>query len=249
MRYFIELAYNGTRFCGYQKQPQDHVSTIQETIEKGLTTMLREPINIVGCGRTDTGVHAAQYFIHFDTQHEFSTYRLRGLNRLIGNDIVCYNVIPVVPTAHARFDATSRSYRYVVNTVKSPFDQETAHYLQNAQRLDAKKMQAAAQLLLQYKDFSTFCKTNTDTKTKLCDLRKAEWEWMEERQQWVFHITADRFLRGMVRLIVGMCLNVGLGKYDISVVKQAMDTQTPLKKAYSAPAKGLFLTDIRYDYI
>lgn len=247
MRYFIELAYNGTRFSGYQEQPGE--LTIQSTIENALGILLRVPTKIVGCGRTDSGVHALQYFAHFETDQVLTddfTYRL---NSLTGNDIVCYRVFLVKDEAHARFDAVSRSYQYVIDLVQNPFRQETAYYCRYGNRLDVEKMQLAAELLLSYNDFTTFCKSKTDTKTNLCDLRHSEWTFYEKEQQLVYRVTANRFLRGMIRLIVGMCINVGKGNMDLEAVKLALDRTETLKNALSAPAQGLFLMDIKYDYV
>ncbi len=247
MRYFLELAYNGTRFCGYQEQP-DQV-TIQSQIEQALAILLREPTKIVGCGRTDSGVHALQYFAHFDGPEGLQKDFVYRLNSLLGKDIVCYRLIEVTNGAHARFDATSRSYQYVLDLVQNPFRQETAYYCRFGKHLDVDKMQAAAQLLLAYNDFTTFCKSKTDNKTNLCDLRQSEWGIEEDGKQLIYRVTANRFLRGMIRLIVGMCLNVGKGNMSLDVVKSALDEKKTLKNALSAPAEGLFLMDIKYDYI
>lgn len=247
MRYFLELAYNGTRYSGYQEQP--HRITVQGALEDALQLLLQQPTKVVGCGRTDAGVHALQYYVHFDTNNPLHPNFLYRLNRVLSSDILCYRVVEVAPDAHARFDATSRSYRYVVDAYQNPFRQETAYYCHYVHQLDIDKMQQAAQLLLQYKDFTTFCKSQTDTKTKLCDLYESYWEIDAQEQQLIYHVRANRFLRGMIRLIVGMCLNVGKGNLELSVVKEALDQKETLKRALSAPATGLFLTDIHYDFI
>jgi len=247
MRYFLEFAYNGTRYNGYQEQPNG--TTVQGVIEDALATLLRVPTKIVGCGRTDAGVHALQYFAHFDTEATIPKHFVYRLNSILGKDIVVYRVLLVADDAHARFDATSRSYQYVINFVRNPFEQETAFYCRYGKDLDLEKMQTAAQLLLEYTDFTTFCKSKTDTKTKLCTLRRSEWHYDASKQQLVYYVTANRFLRGMIRLIVGMCLNVGKGAVALEIVQQALDEQKTLAKALSAPAEGLFLMDICYDYI
>lgn len=247
MRYFLELAYNGTRFQGYQKQP--HGQTVQSTLEKGLSTLLRHPTSIVGCGRTDTGVHAKQYFAHFDTEHTISDNFIYALNALTGYDIEIYKVHQVADSAHARFDACSRSYKYFINTKADPFQQETVYYHPKSQHINRNKLQEAAQLLLEYDEFATFCKTNTDTKTQSCRLTHSEWTTDEERNQLVYHISANRFLRGMIRLIVGMCINVSRGKLPLEQVKKALEEQASLKLAWSVPPQGLFLTDIKYPYL
>jgi tRNA pseudouridine38-40 synthase len=246
MRYFLELAYNGTRFCGYQEQPKQ--ITIQSQIEEKLSVLLRTPTKIVGCGRTDSGVHALQYIAHFDAEEVLTKDFIYHLNSILGKDIVCYQLIEVADDAHARFDATSRSYQYVIDLAQNPFRQETAYYCRFGNQLDFDKMQAAAKLLLNYKDFTTFCKSKTDNKTNLCDLRQSEWVFDEEKKQLIYHVTANRFLRGMIRLIVGMCINVGKGNVPLEHVKVAMEEQKILKTAHSAPAEGLFLMDIKYDF-
>ena len=247
MRYFLEFAYNGTRYCGYQEQSNQ--STIQSAVQHAVFTILREPIKIVGCGRTDSGVHALQYFAHFDTDQILSEEFVFKLNSLIGKDIVFYNIYKVQESAHARFDATSRSYQYVIDFNRSPFRQECSFFCTYAARLDVNKMIKAVEVLKLYKDFTTFRKSRTDTKTKICDLRRSEWIFDDRKKQLIYHVTADRFLRGMIRLIVGMSLNVGKGKISIDSVVEAMENKKILANALSAPAKGLFLRDIKYAYI
>ena len=246
MRYFLELAYSGTRFNGFQEQVKG--VTIQSSIETALATLLRHPTKIVGCGRTDAGVHALQYYAHFDTEQIISEDFIYKINSITGYDIVFSKLIPVHAAAHARFDATSRSYEYVIDFVRSPFRQETAFYCPYSNRLDLNKMQATAQLLLQYEDFTTFCKSHTDSKTKICKLTRSEWFFNPDTQQFVYQVTADRFLRGMIRLIVGMCLNVGKGKTNLEEVKTALENKTILTSAFSVPAQGLFLKDVRYGF-
>ncbi len=247
MRYFLELAYNGSRFCGYQIQPNGY--TIQEDIEKALAVILRRSIKIVGCGRTDTGVHAAQFFAHFDWEEDLGGNFLHRLNTLTSKDIVFDKIIKVADKAHARFDATSRSYRYHIDLRRNPFRQEVAYYCPYGQKLEVEKMQKAADLLLQFDDFTTFCKSRTDTKTNICKLQKASWRLDEQNQQLIFQITADRFLRGMIRLIVGMSLYVGQGKIELAAVEDALKNKKLLKTPFSAPAKGLFLMDIKYNFL
>jgi tRNA pseudouridine38-40 synthase len=242
MKYFAELSYKGTNYCGWQKQPND--SSVQETLEDGLTTILGTTIDLMGCGRTDTGVHAKQYFAHFIYQNDLPEGFLRRLNKYLPKDISIHRIFEASPDAHARFDAYHRAYEYHIELKKNPFTQETAFYYTYAQPLDLGAMQKAAALLMDYELFFPFCKTNTDVKTMRCELRRAE--WIKEGDKLVFHIASNRFLRGMVRLIVGMCLNVGLGKTSIEEVREAMDKQERLKKSYSVPPQGLFLTDIRY---
>ena len=246
MRYFAELAYNGTNYFGWQRQP--NASSVQATIEDALSLILRAQITIVGCGRTDTGVHASQYFIHFDCSVDFPKGFLSRLNKYLPEDIAFYQIFPVSEITHARYDAFKRSYEYHICFRKTPFHTNICYHYPFAKQLDLEKMQAASHLLLNYKEFFPFCKTNTDVKTMRCDLQRAEWVYLEQEQKLIFHISANRFLRGMVRLIVGMCLNVGLGKIEIERVKKAMDEQSRLEKSLSAPAHGLFLTEIKYPF-
>ncbi len=242
MRYFLELSYNGTSFCGWQRQP--NAPSVQQTIEEELSKLLGSTTDIVGCGRTDTGVHAKQYFLHFDTENEVPQNIVFRLNKMLPTSIAIQNCFEVVSEKHARFNASNRAYEYHIIFEKSPFEVETAWCYHLGKKLDLKKLQAAAQLLLEYKDFFPFCKTNTDVKTMRCDLRRSEWE--QTGKGLIYHIAADRFLRGMVRLIVGMCINVGLGKVELATVKEALDNQTRLTKSYSVPPQGLYLTDVQY---
>ena len=197
MRYFLELAYNGTRFCGWQMQP--NAPSVQERIEKVLSTILRQPIEIVGCGRTDTGVHASYYVAHFDCETDLSDHFLDRANKMLGHDIALKTLKPVAPDSHARFDATLRSYEYHITAIKNPFATETEWHFSMYNKLDVAKMQKAAGILRGYQNFAPFCKTHSDAKTMQCDISRAEWIFTENNA--VFHISANRFLRGMVRLI------------------------------------------------
>jgi len=246
LRYFSELAYKGTNYCGWQRQPNG--ITVQETIEKAFSTILRTPITVHGCGRTDTGVHASQFFIHFDFEGVFPKGFVWRLNKFLPNDILIKSIFEVAPESSTRFDAYHRSYEYHISFQKALFNEETVFHFPFAKKLDFEKMQQAAALLLNYGAFFPFCKTKSDAKTMLCDMKRAEWVIDEKAGRMTFHISANRFLRGMVRLIVGMCLNVGLGKIEIEDVKEAMDKQVRLKKDLSVEAKGLFLTEIRYPF-
>ena len=242
MRYFIELAYRGTAFHGWQRQPE--AESVQETIERALSTLLNTPTEIVGCGRTDAGVHAAYYVAHFDTERALPPRLVGKLNRYVHPAIAFRRIVPVGPEAHARFDAEHRAYYYDLVGAKDPFRTDTATFYPNLERLDAEKLHAAAALLLDYTEFFPFCKANTDTKTMRCDLRRSE--WVRTATGWSYHIAADRFLRGMVRLIVGMCLRVAEGKLSLDEVRTALDTQTRLPRPWSAPAAGLYLTEVHY---
>lgn len=246
MRYFAELSYNGTHYNGWQIQP--NAPSVQQTIEKAFSTILRTPISITGCGRTDTGVHASQYFIHFDFDQEFPKSLNKRINKYLPPDIAIHRIFEVADDAHARFNANYRAYEYHVIFDKNPFLIERAFYYPFGKKLDFEKMQEAAKLLLEFDSFFTFCKTKSDAKTMLCDLHRSEWGWEKEGKHLVFHIAANRFLRGMVRLIVGMCLNVGLGKVTIEEVRFALENEKRLSKSYSVPPNGLFLSEVRYPW-
>jgi tRNA pseudouridine38-40 synthase len=194
-------------------------------------------------------VHASQFFIHFDYDQIFPKGFVSRLNKFLPKDISIKSIFEVAPDAHVRFDAYHRSYEYHLSFFKNPFFINTAYYYPFAANLDIEKMQEAANLLLHYDAFFPFCKSNSDAKTMFCELRRAEWVLDEKERKLVFHISANRFLRGMVRLIVGMCLNIGLGKVEIGEIKAAMDQQKRLKRDLSVEAKGLFLTEVRYPFM
>jgi tRNA pseudouridine38-40 synthase len=246
VRYFITLAYRGTNYIGWQRQPKG--TSVQGTLEAALTTVMRQPIEITGCGRTDTGVHATYYIAHFDADAPVPDSLLRSLNGLLPFDIAVYSVRLMHDTAHARFDAHERAYEYQISLRKDPFRLDTAWFLPTADHLDLDLLNAAAQLLLNYTEFATFCKTNSDVDTYKCDLRAAYWERGAEGQLLVFHIVANRFLRGMVRLIVGACVSVAKSQLTLDDLRQALDAQKPLAKNLSVPAHGLALTRIEYPY-
>ena len=245
-RYFLELAYFGKSFVGWQAQPNGR--SVQSEVEKVLSIIFQFEIKVMGCGRTDTGVHASQFFLHFDGPEKLPDHFLDRINKMIGKDISFYRIIPVPADAHARFDAIQRSYTYFLGGKKDPFRKEIMTYFPQMSQLDFSQMNLITQQLTTYKAFAPFCKTNSDVKTMDCQLTRAEWI-QTDQYNWEFHITSNRFLRGMVRLIVGMSLKVGLGTLSQDAVIQAMDRQKPLDKSYSAPAEGLFLSKISYPYI
>jgi tRNA pseudouridine38-40 synthase len=247
MRYFIELSYLGKNYNGWQIQP--NAPSVQVAIETALFTILREKIDITGCGRTDTGVHAKQYFAHFDVENEPPSSFLPRVNKILPQDISIYRLIAVESEAHTRFDAFHRAYEYHIEGRKNPFTQDTATFIYNFKDLDREKMQTAAKILLNYQEFAPFCKSDHDAKTLICTLYRSEWIWDDENHRAVYHIAANRFLRGMVRLIVGMCLNVGAGKISLVEVENALEQQILLSKSSSAEPQGLFLTDIKYPYL
>lgn len=246
MRYFITLAYLGTPFNGWQVQPD--APSVQETLEQACSTILRQPISITGCGRTDSGVHARYYVAHFDAEVGIPDRFLTSLNSLLPIGIAVYTIQEMHPEAHARFDAYERSYMYHISLRKEPFGTETTWFYPQNRLLDIRKMQETADLLPQYTSFFPFCKTNSGVDSYVCQLKKAQWIHLPEQHMLTFHITANRFLRGMVRLIVGACVQVGIGQIQIEEVQQALEQQKQLKKSLSVPPQGLFLTDVKYPF-
>ena len=242
MRYFLRLAYNGTPFHGWQIQP--NAITVQEVLNKALSMILRSEINVMGAGRTDAGVHAKEMFAHFDWDAEFDVKDLtHKLNRLLDENISIYSIFKVEKEEdHTRFTAISRTYEYVISTFKNPFLADGAYLFQRT--LDVSAMNAAAQVLLGKRDFSCFSKSNTQTKTNICDLTFAKWE--EKNGLLVFTITADRFLRNMVRAVTGTLLKVGLGEWSILDVEKILESKTRSEAGESVPAKGLYLVEVKY---
>jgi tRNA pseudouridine38-40 synthase len=249
MRYFLTLSYLGTHYNGWQSQP--NAPSVQATIEQALSTFLGG-VNcpVTGCGRTDTGVHARNYVAHFDSDKTIPGTFLKGINSLLPADIAIHDIRPVgqegQEAPHARFSAFERSYEYHIVTRKDPFFTQTAWIYPAFERLDLEKMQAVGRLLLRYHDFFPFCKTDSSTDHYRCDLLRAEWLYTPEEHHAVFHITANRFLRGMVRLIVGACIQAGKDQLSLQQIQHALETQTPLPKSLSVPPNGLFLTGIKY---
>nr|WP_297787848.1 tRNA pseudouridine(38-40) synthase TruA [uncultured Allomuricauda sp.] len=241
MRYFIQFSYFGKAYHGWQNQP--NAITVQEVLEKSLSTLLRKKIEVVGAGRTDAGVHARQMFGHFEVEPisdiQDLVYRL---NAFLPDDIAVQGILPVAAEAHARFDAVERSYEYWVVKEKDPFLFDYAHWVKNPLDMDA--MNEAAKILLDYTDFECFSKSNTDVKTFDCDVREAFWK--VQGNKWVFTITADRFLRNMVRAIVGTLLDVGMGKMAPESIHQIIASKDRGEAGVSVPAKGLYLTKVSY---
>ncbi|HEY5688484.1 MAG TPA: tRNA pseudouridine(38-40) synthase TruA [Yeosuana sp.] len=241
MRYFIELSYNGKDYHGWQNQPND--ISVQEVIENALFLILKEKIAIVGAGRTDTGVHALQMFAHFDTDIVFNEDELVfKLNSFLPKDVAIYKIFRVKTEAHARFDATSRTYRYRIALRKNAFNFENAYFLSNA--LDVDKMNNATKILFQYKDFQCFSKSNTDVKTYNCTIMKAH--WYIENDELHFVIKADRFLRNMVRAIVGTMINIGMGKMEVEELHNVINSKSRSEAGYSVPAHALYLIEVEY---
>lgn len=242
MRYFIYLSYDGTNYHGWQIQPNG--DSVQETLMKALATFLRQEVEVIGAGRTDAGVHARLMVAHFDFERELDGAQVTDkLNRLLPPDIAVYKVCRVKQDAHARFDATYRTYKYYVTTRKDPFSRNYAWRLFNS--LDFEKMNEAAQTLFDYTDFTSFSKLHTDVKTNNCKIMHAEWTQVGETE-WVFTIQADRFLRNMVRAVVGTLVEVGRGKMTIGDFKKVIENKDRCKAGSSVPGHALFLVDVGY---
>ncbi len=241
MRYFLYLAYNGEKYSGWQIQP--NATSVQETIEKGLSTILRTSVSIVGAGRTDAGVHARQMFAHFDSDEIENVHQLVfKLNRILPKDIVIYNIIKVKPNAHARFDATSRLYRYYMTRQKDPFLHHLKYKIHG--EMDINKMNTCVNVLFEYEDFTSFSKLHTDVKTNDCKIMQAEWE--QSGDDYIFTIKADRFLRNMVRSIVGTLLEAGKGKLDENGMRKIIEAKDRGAAGTSVPGHALFLEEIEY---
>lgn len=242
-RYFIYLAYDGTNYHGWQIQPNG--ISVQECLMKALATFLRREIEVIGAGRTDAGVHATLMVAHFDFEGDALDVELVAdkLNRLLPPDISVYQVRRVKSDAHARFDATARTYKYYITTSKNPFNRQYRCRIHG--NLDFKRMNEAAQELFDYSDFTSFSKLHTDVRTNICRITMAEWTQVDEAT-WVFTIRADRFLRNMVRAIVGTLLEVGRGKMTVQDFKQVIELQNRGKAGTSAPGQALFLVNVEY---
>lgn len=244
MRYFIKLAYNGTNYHGWQSQP--NARSVQETLNKALSVVLNAEINSMGAGRTDTGVHAKEMFAHFDFETPFDIQSfIHKLNSYLPKDIVIYAIIPVHNDAHARFDAIRRTYEYRINTFKDAFSQDSSWYFH--QELDINLMNEASKLLFNHTDFQSFSKVNTDVNTFDCTIFEASWK--TENNNLVFSISANRFLRNMVRAIVGTLVYVGLHKISLEDFNTIIASKNRSKAGFSVPAHGLYLTKIEYEYL
>ncbi len=258
-RFFLELSYRGTNFHGWQRQ--HNAGSVQEHLEKALSEVLRQPSYVLGCGRTDTGVHAAQYFAHFDLSDEagIPPSFLAHLNSLCGRDLAVHALHPVHESAHARFDAVQRAYDYFLHLNRDPFREglsTTYPFL----KLNVERMNEAAALLLRQQSFGGFQKTGSDAKTAICRLDQAVWEPLSgdfppqmlkkgSGEAWVFRIAADRFLRGMVRMVVGALLEVGRGRISVEQFGQTIAAEKRFDRMTAAPPDGLYLSRVHYPYL
>lgn len=247
MRYFIRLAYDGATYHGWQSQPGD-VSTVQTAIETALTTLLRQPIPVTGAGRTDTGVNARCMYAHVDLPDDTDISILpRKLNALLGRSIAIGSIIPVAHDAHARFDATSRTYHYYLHHQRDPF---LERYSLLTSPLDYQTMNRAASRLLSVSDFTSFAKLHSDSRTNICRVTRAEWVRLDgDGDRHCFIITADRFLRNMVRAVVGTLVDVGRGKITLEQFDAIIAGRDRCLAGTSMPPHPLFLWQITYPYI
>ena len=244
MRYFIFFGYDGTNYHGWQIQP--NANSVQQELQRALSILLRKEIEVVGAGRTDTGVHARNMAAHFEAEITMELDQLvYRLNRILPRDIAVYEVQEVYPEMHARFSATSRTYHYYIHTKKDPFER---HYsLQMNYPLDFKKMNEAAQHFLQHEDYAAFCKAGGDNKTTICHVTTARWV-QTSPTTWYFEITANRFLRNMVRAVVGTLIEVGRGKIMMEQVLGILHNGSRSDAGESMPGNALFLEDVGYDF-
>ena len=243
-RYFIKLAYDGTQYHGWQSQ--ENANTIQAELEKALFDIHQKKIEVTGAGRTDTGVHAREYFAHFDLEQTVDKLQIDDLiyrlNAILPEDITVFFIFPVTNETHARFTALSRTYKYYISKKKNPFFNKYSWNLFG--NIDIEKMNEAAQILFEYNDFTSFAKLHTDVKTNNCKIMQAE--WVDDSNMLVFTIKADRFLRNMVRAIVGTLLDVGKNKINLNEFRQIIETRNRSQAGFSVPARGLFLDKIEY---
>ncbi len=243
-RYFVKLAYNGAAYHGWQMQ--ENALSVQEALEKAMETILGQKVALTGAGRTDTGVHAREFYAHFELERQLSAEECSNaaykLNSLLPADIFIFDIFPVGPDVHARFDAISRTYEYHIIRRKDPFRQGLAWYVWG--KFDMESMNKAAAILHEYTDFTSFSKLHTQVKTNNCRIMHAAWE--EEGHLLVFRITADRFLRNMVRAIVGTLIDIGRGRYDAEAIRKIIEAKDRSLAGLSVPAHGLFLSRVEY---
>lgn len=250
MRYFTEFSYLGTAYSGWQSQPEGQGLGIQTVFENALGLLLgQKEVKLTAAGRTDAGVHAAQMFAHFDTERPIDSPEdlCRRLNAFLPAEIAIRRIFPVSDQAHARFDALCRQYKYFIDLQKTPFHPQTAYYYPYGQ-LDTEKMNRACAILQQYDDFQCFSKVKTDVRTFLCRINQACWEYIADEHRLVFSITADRFLRNMVRAIVGTMLEIGRGKMPVEDLHRVIESRNRSASGMSAPAQGLFLWKVEYPW-
>ena len=240
MRYFIEVAYKGAAFAGFQVQ--DNAKTVQSEIDHAISTLMRTSVITTGSSRTDAGVHAMQNFLHFDMEQPLHPQFLYKVNAILPPDIVMRHIYQVADDAHSRFAASGRSYEYTLYMRKDPFLQDRGYFF--PYRLDVSLLQEAAEIIKEYQDFTTFSKRNTQVKTYNCAIKESYWVTGEDRM--VYNVTANRFLRGMVRGLVGTMLRVGRGKLSIEGFREAIESRNCVNADFAVPPQGLFLMKVAY---
>ena len=244
LRYFIQFSYNGTAYHGWQIQP--NALSVQEVLSQALHTILGLPIALTGAGRTDTGVHAKEMFAHLDLPEEIETEKLMyKLNAYLPKDIAVAGIFAVAPDAHARFDASKRTYEYHIHNTKEVFSADTSWHYHN--QLNIELMNEACKELFNHSDFECFSKVHTDVNTFNCKIMEAHWQ--QNGNKLIFTIAADRFLRNMIRAIVGTMVNIGLEKVSLQEFKQIIECKDRNKAGFSVPAHGLYLTKVEYPYL
>jgi tRNA pseudouridine38-40 synthase len=243
MRWRIQLSYLGTHYCGWQRQ--NNGPSVQQTLEEAFGLILQQPIEIVGCGRTDADVHARQYVAHLDVLDVSITEKVfYQINAVLPHDISIHQIDSVDSNFHARFDAIDRQYKYYIHFEKNPFKNDQSFFFNQHVKLNQEMMHKEAALLLHYQEFQPFCKTGSDADHFKCALTTSAWSF--EKNHAIYTITSNRFLRGMVRLIVGAGLNIGLGKMSIADLRNCLENQSSLPYAWSVPPEGLFLEEVNY---
>jgi tRNA pseudouridine38-40 synthase len=246
MRYFLQLSYNGTNYHGWQIQP--NAISVQEVLDKALTLLCGHPVFSLGCGRTDAGVHARDFYAHFDTEKEITNELIINLNGILPKDIAAKRFIKVADDAHARFDATSRSYEYLMHFHKDPFKENLSYFFNFRNKPDINLMNEGAKIIMEYTDFACFSKANTDVFTTLCTITEAR--WVEHGDGSItFHISANRFLRNMVRAIVGTLIDYGIKKINEDDLRNIILNKNRSLAGTSVPGNGLYLTNIIYPYL
>ena len=240
MRYFIELSYDGTPFVGWQRQPEG--DSVQSCLEDAFAILFRKPLSIVGAGRTDAGVHAHQLFAHVDLDEHIDQDLTFRLNKLLPKEIAIRNIVAVTQDAHARFDAISRTYEYHISKNKNAFENDLHYFFKKS--LDLELMNQASKIIISHQDFKCFSKSNSDVKTYICNISQAYWK--NSTQGYVFTISSSRFLRNMVRAIVGTLVEIGLKKKTLENLEYIIKSRERSLAGYSVPAKGLFLTEVLY---
>jgi len=240
MRYFLEVAYRGTNYSGFQSQK--NANTIQAEIQKAFKTILKKELELTGSSRTDAGVHAYQNYFHFDIENELSSQLLYNLNAVLPNDISVKNLLKVKDNSHCRFDAITREYKYHIYQKKNPFLIDKAFYFPYT--LNTEAMQKGAIVIKEYSDFTSFSKRNTQVKSFVCDIMESKWVIQEGCL--IYNVKANRFLRGMVRALTATMLNLGRGKIDLTTFRTIIETKDCTLADFSAPAHGLFLTEVSF---